>query len=164
MFSIKLCDSYDYLPQVNERKNFYKADFIKIGMKLSDIDWDNEFSGNNFDVKVDKFYDIIDDIINNKELVPEHKVVQTSYPEWFSYELIQNIIQKRNCTGFGYNQMLKMTLLHSRSKELFALDYQDWILINSLIKLKEKLQVILNHSGIMLTSYLNQTLFRILCF
>jgi len=55
MFNVNLVDYYQYLPQDKENKNFYKADYISIGMKLSDINWEKYLDTNNLEQKVDKF-------------------------------------------------------------------------------------------------------------
>jgi len=95
MFTFELLDNFVYLPQEFDKKNFYKADFIKIGTLLDEINWEMILDENKLEQNVDTFYNIIGGIIDDKELVPEHKVVASNYPEWFSYELIKSIIKKK---------------------------------------------------------------------
>lgn len=73
--------------------NFDKADYVSINSKLENINWEAEFGEYSLDTSVDKFYSVLNEII--RENVPTKRIFSSSYPPWFSHELISHIINKK---------------------------------------------------------------------
>lgn len=77
----------------NQYFNFEKADYEVIENKLKSIEWDKFFKSNNVNDNVKQFYSLLYDII--KLHVPCSKACPSSYPVWYSKELINKIITKK---------------------------------------------------------------------
>lgn len=73
--------------------NFNKADYDVINSKFGSMDWERIFGDVSLDYSVDKFYSIVDKIVYDH--VPTTRVTPSSYPEWYSDELISNVIRKK---------------------------------------------------------------------
>ncbi|KAF9824369.1 hypothetical protein SFRURICE_002031 [Spodoptera frugiperda] len=80
--------------KVISKPNYYKADYEAINRDLELIDWHDEFSlCSNVNDRLDKFYNIIDNII--KQHVPYTESKRGKYPPWYSLQLKKLLKQKQ---------------------------------------------------------------------
>lgn len=93
VFKIDL-NEYNVIEPISTSKNYYKADFQEIEKELNKIDWEIVWSGNNIEVNTEKFYSKLNSIIDSHVPTVSNSS-KTTYPPWFSFELIKNIIRKK---------------------------------------------------------------------
>lgn len=74
------------------KRNFTKANFEIINDRLSIINWNKELDHENINTAVEKFYYIVNNVINNH--VPFTKPRSVDFPKWFSNYLINRIHEK----------------------------------------------------------------------
>lgn len=67
------------------RYNYFKGDYETICKEMNSVNWDHEFINLKPDMCVNRFYDILFDII--KKYVPLVKIKSAKYPSWFSSPL-----------------------------------------------------------------------------
>lgn len=91
-FGVK-CENLKCIGSVLNSRDFYHADYDEINLRLSRTDWEKLFEGMSLDDNIDGFYSVLNEIIT--ELVPIKNYKSSSYPKWFSPELITNIINKK---------------------------------------------------------------------
>ena len=65
----------------------------KFNRELSIINWSKEFLKCDCDTKAEKFYSIINNLID-KYVPTKHSSSSSNFPEWFSKELRESIIKK----------------------------------------------------------------------
>ncbi|KAG7308425.1 hypothetical protein JYU34_005625 [Plutella xylostella] len=103
--------------------NFYKADYPSIREQLQTIDWDNTLKNMSASQSVDKFYEILYEILNNN--VPLKRNTQAKYPKWFSPALKSSLkrklkLWKRWKTYQSLSDYAEYSLLRTRCKLLLA--------------------------------------------
>ncbi|KAG7298080.1 hypothetical protein JYU34_018850 [Plutella xylostella] len=110
----------DILPSSNIKtksyiKQFFKANYDVINEEIINIDWKTEFDNCNLDAAVDKFYDIIDEIIGNHvpTKIKPAKVTREKAKYHKLYKLYKN---PRDYDTFA--------LLRTRQKKLIKEDYR----------------------------------------
>lgn len=91
-FEIAL-DNYSVISDRTEYYNFDKADYVTITDKLKNTKWDEFFDSPSLTKNVDKFYNYLHNLI--KSYVPHRKSSPSTYPVWYSKELISCIIKKK---------------------------------------------------------------------
>ena len=91
--------SYDYY-----KLDFKSANYTVINCKLSNIDWHYELDFLPVLEATDKFYSIILSIIDNE--VPNKHLKLSTFPNWFSYKLINLIFRKKEAHK-NYKQSLE---------------------------------------------------------
>lgn len=69
------------------KRNFIKADYDNINLKLDRIDWHHELNFDEIDLALKKFYYLINITIN--EHVPLISPRSNDYPKWYSTRLIK---------------------------------------------------------------------------
>lgn len=72
--------------------NYFKANYQMINNELSQLKWDDLFAGMNLDEIVNKFYEIVQNIIGRYTPVIIPK--SDKYPKWFTKKLIDLITEK----------------------------------------------------------------------
>ena len=92
-FIFKFINNVDVEP-VSFKKNFYKTNFEVIQESLVNIDWNVLLSHSDVESNTSTFNSCIQGLINDN--VPDMKNnIETTYPPWFSFDLIRNIIIKK---------------------------------------------------------------------
>ena len=85
-----------YLSFTNLAYNFKKGNYLKINSKLNEINWDSILSKeNDVNNQVLIFENLINELIQIN--VPQYIIKNSSYPKWYTNELIKAIIQKKIC-------------------------------------------------------------------
>lgn len=74
------------------RSNFKKANYDELNDRLAATNWDVVLSGDNVDVKIDRFYEIIDDVM--MQGIPKIRV-NNEFPVFFSMKTVI-MIKKKN--------------------------------------------------------------------
>ena len=113
-----------------KKKNFYKADYDAINLELLETDWENELICNNVDSMTDKFYCIINKLI--EKYVPFSFSRISNFPSWYSEELIGLIKCKRSVhflykITLLYDYFIEFKRLRARTKRLSKACYFDYI-------------------------------------
>lgn len=73
--------------------NFYKANYPELNEKLRNVEWEIELSGLDVNEAVNRFYEIIDPLI---ECIPKVHYSKRDYPVYFTPKLIKLIKKKAN--------------------------------------------------------------------
>lgn len=81
------------MTSVVNKQNFYKANYEDINFSINTVNWDQIFNNNTIIQNVNKFYNILNSIIG--KFVPVNKHKPSTYPKWFSFELISSVINKK---------------------------------------------------------------------
>lgn len=89
-----------HLPKISQFKYiFKKADYSLINVELNKIDWEEILNLGTVDDAVDKFYEILKNII--KQNVPLVEITHTnSFPVWYSRALVSIIKEKKKIHSF----------------------------------------------------------------
>ncbi|KAL0871522.1 hypothetical protein ABMA27_005236 [Loxostege sticticalis] len=94
---VALTGMYQTITPMNRRPlskhNFRKADFNAINLKIEDTNWTELLSPLSSDACLDKFYNVLDDII--KQHTPLSGTRTAGFPVWFSCSLIKTFRKKR---------------------------------------------------------------------
>ena len=90
-FEIKLKSSATI--RITNKLNFQKGDYKQINSKISEIDWNMKLNTGTIEKSTEKFYSISNKII--KDHVPLIKESSSTYPCWYSHELISLIVTKK---------------------------------------------------------------------
>ncbi|XP_045449086.1 uncharacterized protein LOC123657607 [Melitaea cinxia] len=117
------CNREPHMSTFNDHKikrNFFKADYELINKDLCNINWTSELATLSPELAVDKFYNLLNDIIEKH--VPQTKSKPPRYPNWFSKSLISTLRRK--------------TKVWMRWKTYGSLrDYQEFDLLRKRVKL-----------------------------
>ena len=111
-------------------RNFYKANFNLINSRLSAVDWNDLFTIGDIDNNCDKFHNILNKQINL--LVPFQRSKVTSYPHWYSSDLI-NLIKCKKRAHIIYKQTnliedyTEFKRLRAKCIRLSQINYKDYI-------------------------------------
>lgn len=89
-------------PMKSVKYNFLKANYESINSKLNAIKWHDELNYEDIDHSIDKFYKILNDIIDKD--VPKICPKNDQFPKWYSKELI-NIMETKE----HYRKLYKKT-------------------------------------------------------
>lgn len=73
--------------------NFYRADYVWLDEELSKVNWSNELADLGIDDAVNRFYRILDGIV---DLIPKVSLSTRDYPVYFSHKLITLIKKKES--------------------------------------------------------------------
>ena len=95
LFSLNLSVT-TFIEPTLPKKNYYKADFEKINASINDINWNTVLDCDDVTVNTDVFYSKLLSIIDNQ--VPDscnNSKSTSTYPAWFSFDLIKYTIIKK---------------------------------------------------------------------
>lgn len=93
LFSLNFAKIKNIQP-VFAKKNYFKADFDKINVSINLINWDQLLTNSEIEFDTDVFNSKLQEIINTH--VPDRKENNNStYPPWFSFDLIKLTIIKK---------------------------------------------------------------------
>ena len=77
---------------VNKR-NFFRANYDAISKALLEYDWNDILYTSDIDSMINKFYIVLNTLI--ERYIPLRSARARLFPDWFSHDLIYNILQKR---------------------------------------------------------------------
>lgn len=73
--------------------NFFKSDYVMINNELDQMNWEELLANMNLDEMVEKFYAIIQNILNRYTSIIRPR--NDEYPKWFTQKIIQLISDKK---------------------------------------------------------------------
>lgn len=88
-------------PIKTPKLNYFKANYELINYELNLVDWNSELNSLDINEQLDKFYGIVNDIINR--FTPVLLPKDDKYPKWFSKKLIE-LINDKNYFHDKYKQ------------------------------------------------------------
>lgn len=110
--------------------NFRKANYMEIRDKIRAVDWSTELSGDDVNLMVARFYEILNKIIDS--YVPKTKTRNTKHPVWFTKILI-SLIKEKEKTRLKYRKyrnprdLIELKILTKRVDSLMRKCYQEYI-------------------------------------
>ena len=81
-------------PMIRKKLNFYNCNYDVIMRCLNSYNWSLILQGDDIDIIVDKFYNILYEIIDTH--VPKIKQKNDLFPPWFNSELKRKTLEKKN--------------------------------------------------------------------
>lgn len=114
--------------------NFRKANYVRLGEDLMRIDWNRELIDLDVNTAVERFYSILDPLI---ETIPKIIFPSRDYPVYYSYELISKIkmkdklrqkIKNEECPVAGANLKLEFSNLRKSVKMGIKTCFEDYVI------------------------------------